>query len=407
MRILMITQLFQPEPNHLKGLAFAKELRHMGNEVEVLTGFPNYPGGRVYAGYRQKWRVREVVDGVSILRVPLFPDHSNSGLRRFLCYMSLAFTMCIPGCFLVRRPDVVHVYQGPATLALPALLLRLLLGVPYVLDIQDMWPDSVLSSGMLKFRSARGVLNFWCNLTYRLAKKITVLSPGYKNLLVERGVPASKIEVVYNWCDEAQMLNSSGSNSKVDPYGLAGRFNVIYAGNLGPVQALDSVIEAAGLLQESFPNLQFVFVGDGIDCARLKRLVASQNINNVKFVPRQPIDKIGEILEKADALLIHLRDDPLCRVGIPQKTQAYLAVGRPIIMAVHGDASDLVKQTNSGIVCVPQNAESIARAVEDLLRMPPEKRSLMGQNGKVFYEKHLSFHVGVNRMAAIISGAMQ
>lgn len=400
----MITQLFQPEPNHLKGLTFAKELQKLGNDIEVLTGFPNYPGGCVYKGYKQKWRMNEIVDRISILRVPLFPDHSKSGLRRFLCYMSQALTMCCPGIFLVRKPDVAHVYQGPATLTLPAILLRLFHGVPYILDVQDIWPDSVMSSGMLKVKSARFLLNSWCKLTYKLASKIVVLSPGYKILLIERGVPESKIEVVYNWCDESQMQNSDESIPEQDSHGLAGRFNIIYAGNLGPVQALDTILDAAGLIQEKHPVVQFIFIGDGIDRKRLEQLVISQNIKNVKFIDRQPIDKIGSFLAKADALLIHLRDDPLCRVGIPQKTQAYLAAGRPVIMAVRGDASELVKQANAGIVCSPQDADSLAKAVEDLLQQSPEQRNAMGLSGRVFYEKYLSFQVGLSRMYKIFAG---
>ena len=130
MRILLITQLFYPEPNHLKGLAFAKALMSLGHEVEVLTGFPNYPGGKLYQGYRQKFFQKENIEGVSIIRVPLIPDHSDSGFRRIVCYLSLAVSASIPGLFLIQKPDVVHVYQGPATLALPAFFLRFLRRVP-------------------------------------------------------------------------------------------------------------------------------------------------------------------------------------------------------------------------------------------------------------------------------------
>ena len=407
MRILMLTQLFQPEPNHLKGLAFAKELTRLGHSVEVLTGFPNYPRGRLYPGYRQKWRMREVLDGISIVRVPLYPDHSSSGFRRFLCYGSLALTAFLPGVFLVRKPDVIHVYQGPATLVFPAMMLRVCFGVPYVLDIQDIWPDSVLSSGMLRSPVAAFLLNRWCCLAYRLASKIVVLSPGYKSALVERGVPSSKIEVVYNWCEETRMLRSRSSEGGDDPFGLSGRFNVVYAGNLGRVQALDAVVQAAGLLSKKCPNVQFVFVGDGVDTERLKCKVTDDRMVNIKFISRQPIDKVGAILSRADALLIHLRDDPLCRIGIPQKTQAYLAAGRPIIMAVRGDATNLVQQANAGIVCEPENAASIADAVERLLRLPSDMRRDMARNGRDFYDKHLSFSVGLNRMIAIFSGVVQ
>jgi glycosyltransferase involved in cell wall biosynthesis len=404
MRILMITQLFQPEPNHLKGLAFAKELVRLGHEVEILTGFPNYPGGKIYPGYRQRWYQRETIEGISIVRVPLYPDHSSSGFRRILCYLSLALSACIPGLFLVRRPDVVHVYQGPATLALPAILLRLLRSVPYILDVQDLWPESVTSSGMLAMPGLTFFLNKWCNLAHRLATGIVVLSPGYTRMLTARGVEASKISVVYNWCDESQMYTPAGGNRTGNHFGLAGRFTIVYAGNLGRVQALDAVLEAAYLLREECPDVLFVFVGDGTDADRLKEIVSSKGLDNVRFIPRQPVSEVGAILENADALLIHLRDDPLCRVGIPQKTQAYLAAGRPVIVAVNGDTADLVLEAKAGISCEPEHPEGIAAAVKRLYGLSSEERQQMGRNGLAFYRRHLAFSVGTRRMELLLRG---
>lgn len=405
MKILLITQLFQPEPNHLKGLAFAQELKRLGHSVEVLTGFPNYPGGKLYPGYRQSWRMWEELDGIPVIRVPLFPDHSSSGLRRILCYVTLALSACLPGLALVQRPDVVHVYQGPATLALPAMLLRIIFGIPFVLDVQDIWPDSVLSSGMFRYPSAKRWLDAWCGLTYALASKIVVLSPGYRSTLMERGVPAAKLEVVYNWCAEIPNRSLSDVESKADSFGLRGYFNVVYAGNLGRVQALESVVRAAGLLQQSHPEIHFVFVGDGVDANFLKQISADEAISNVSFIPRQPVGQVGVILDQADALLIHLRDDPLCRIGIPQKTQAYLAAGRPVVMAVKGDACELINKAQAGIVCEPENPRSIAEAVLALYRMSEAQRCLMGQNGAAYYRKYLSFERGSRQMDTIFAAA--
>jgi glycosyltransferase involved in cell wall biosynthesis len=407
MRILMITQLFQPEPNHLKGLAFAKELVRLGHEVEVLTGFPNYPGGKIYPDYRQRWYQRETIEGISVIRVPLFPNHSSSGFLRILCYLSLAFTACIPGLFVVRHPDVVHVYQGPATLALPAIMLWLLRSVPYILDIQDLWPESVTSSGMLTMPALTFFINKWCGLAHWLAKKIIVLSPGYKRLLLARGVEATKIEVVYNWCDESQMYALAGEKKNDDPFGLSGRFTIVYAGNLGRVQALDAVLEVAYLLYREHSDILFVFVGDGIDAERLKGITFERGLDNVHFIPRQPASEIRAILEKADALLIHLRDDPLCRVGIPQKTQAYLAAGRPIIVAVKGDAADLVIEAQAGMFCEPECPTSIAAAIIRLHNLSSVERMQMGYNGMAYYKKHLAFTVGVKRMESLFKGTVR
>jgi len=397
----MLTQLFQPEPNHLKGLTFARDLVKRGHGVEVITGFPNYPGGKIYDGYKQRWSVREMLDGVPVIRVSHFMDHSRSALRRIGSYVSLAVSTCVPGIFLIKKPDVVHVYLGPATLALPALILKLFFGVPYVLDVQDLWPESVLGSGMLRFRYLGKIIQFWCDLLYCYASKIVVLSPGYKTAIMRRGVPEEKIQVIYNWCDVSQE-SITVDDSTSDALCLSGIFSVMYAGNLGELQALESVVRAAKILLEEIPEVRFLFVGDGIDSEKLKGIVAEENIDNVRFIPRQPVECIGAILDKADVLLIHLRDDPLCRIGIPQKTQAYLAAGKPIIMAVQGDAADLLKRAGAGVTCEPEKPESIADAVRRIYNMTCLERQEMASNGRRFYVNNLSYSLGSRMLEKIL-----
>ena len=152
MRILFLTQWFQPEPS-IKGLPFAKALRDRGHEVEVLTGFPNYPGGKVYPGYRVRLWQSEIMEGIRVHRVALYPSHDKSALRRMGNYLSFALTSATIGPFLVRRPDVVYVYNL-VTLGLTSRLLQLIYGCPVVYDIQDLWPDSVSGSGMLDHHSS-------------------------------------------------------------------------------------------------------------------------------------------------------------------------------------------------------------------------------------------------------------
>ncbi|NLH77460.1 MAG: glycosyltransferase family 4 protein [Acidobacteria bacterium] len=400
MRILLLTQLFQPEPNQLKGLDFARELERRGHEVEVLTGFPNYPKGRIYPGYRQKFLFKEFLSGISVIRVPVYPSHNRSGFARALCYLSFAVTSVFPGLFGIRRPDVVHVYQGPATLALPAMFLRLVLGVPYVLDIQDLWPDSVGSSGMMKAGWLMAILRAWSRLTYSLARRILVLSPGYKAALAGRGVEAQKVDIVYNWSDESPIAEPCGLERIRTRVRRDGFFNVVYAGNVGPVQALGSVIEAAEILERKGAKIRFVFVGDGADLDNLKNRARTLALTNIDFIPRQPRDLARGYIRVADAVLVHLKDDDLGRLGIPQKTQAYMAAGRPIIMAVRGDAAELVRKADAGFLCEPEDPVSIASAVERLSSLPEEERERYGRNGRDFYYENLSFRAGVERTLA-------
>ena len=399
MRILLLSQWFYPEPI-FKGLPFAQALRNLGHEVEVVTGFPNYPGGRVYPGYRVRPYATEVVDGIRIHRLPLYPSHDRSGLRRAANYLSFAAS-ATAGVMLARRPDVAYVYHPPATIAIPAMALNLLKGVPYVLDIQDLWPDTVAASGMAGHPRLLSMLNGLCSAAYRRASRIVVLSPGFKAALTARGVAADKIDVIPNWCDEAALLNRDA----VAPARDDDRFEVVFAGTMGAAQGLDTVLAAAEILRTSAPHVRFTFVGGGIDVDRLQGLASARALTNVRFVPQQPIEKISTFLSAADALLVHLKDDPLFRITIPSKTQAYMAIGKPIIMGVAGDAAALVNDARCGVTCVPGVAESLAAAVQQLAALSVQERHQIGQNGARFYQQQLSMAVGVGRFDAVLRRA--
>lgn len=406
MNILLLTQLFQPEPAHLKGLSFAKELARRGHHVEVLTGFPNYPSGRLYDGYRMRPWAREYLDGIRVTRVAVYPSHDNRALHRFANYVSLAAAATVLGPALLdlRRFDVVHVYEGPITLVLPALAFQLIARVPYVLDVQDLWPESAESSGMLRSGWAVELVDRWCRLSYRRAARIIVPTEGFKRALVDRGVPEEKTSVIFNWCDEDAMRQGANGSRPAAPVQPEGAFTVVYAGTMGPVQALESVVLAADLLQDR-PDVRFLFVGDGVETARLTELVASRGIGNVRFLPRQAPQDVVPILAEADALLVHLKDDPLTRVSIPQKTQAYMAVGKPVVMAVAGEASEVVRRAQAGVVCRPGDPASIAAAVRRLADTASPERHEMGRNGKKLYEEQFCFSTGVGRVEAVLGAA--
>ena len=203
MRILFIAHYFQPEPNFFVGLPFAKALRDRGHQVQVLTGFPNYPGGRIYDGYKVKFIHRETLDGIPIIRVPLYPSHDQSSIKRTLSYISLSLSQAVIGPFAVDKADVSYVSQGPATVGWPSIIHKVFRRIPFVYNIQDLWPDTLPSSGMFDSGIGYKLIDKWCKFVYRQAAKIIVISPGMKTALIKRGVPQEKIEVIYNWCDDS------------------------------------------------------------------------------------------------------------------------------------------------------------------------------------------------------------
>jgi len=399
MRILILSQWFDPEPT-FKGLLFARELRRRGHEVEVLTGFPNYPGGKLYPGYRMRLRQREIMDGISVTRVPLYPSHDRSPLGRVCNYASFALSASTIG-WPLSRSDLIYVYHPPATVGLPALLGQTVRRIPVVYDIEDLWPDTVAASGMLKNKIAVRALAAWCRCIYRHADRLIVISPGFRRALIERGVPAGKIEVIYNWCDEQSLCWDVQSPVQ---HPTPAEFRVIFAGNMGLAQALDPVLQAARLCRQTAPHARFVFVGSGIDRARLEAKAAEMDLTNVLFEPQQPMQAMGFVLAAADALLVHLKDDPLFRITIPSKTQAYLAAGKPILMGVRGDAADLVRWAGAGLVCEPENPASIAHAVAELSSMSREKLARMGESGRRYYVEHLSLKAGVDQFERVFRG---
>ncbi|MCP4168943.1 MAG: glycosyltransferase family 4 protein [Chloroflexi bacterium] len=395
MRILFLTQWFQPEPT-TKGLPFAKELAGRGHTVEVLTGFPNYPDGKVYPGYRVRLWQREIMEGIRVNRVALYPSHDQSGLHRMVNYLSFAFSCLIFGPWLVHKADVIYVYNL-VTLGPAAFLLRLLFGAKVLIDVQDLWPESVINSGILRSDSANRLLSAVCTWVYRRADWLTVLSPGFKQVLVQRGVEPDKIEVIYNWCNEIAQRPAPRDEALAQELGLADHFNVLFAGTMGTVQGLDTILEAAQLCCERVPEAQFVLMGGGVDRVRLQVRTREMGLTNVRFIPRQPPEAMGSYYALADALLVHLKDDPLFRVTIPSKTQAYLYMGKPIIMAVQGNAADLVQQANAGLVCSSQDPAALAEAVAQLAALPAEARECLGRAGAAFYAENLAMKVGVDR----------
>jgi len=397
----MVTQWFNPEPM-LKGLMFLEKLKDRGHTIQVLTGFPNYPEGRIYPGYRQRIFHREDRNGISVIRTPLYASHDTNPIRRVANYSSFALSSATIGACSVDTPDVVYVYNPPATASLAAMVLKAFRRVPFLLEIQDLWPDTLGATGMVNSRFLLRMVDRWCKWTYRHASRIVVLSPGFKELLVSRGVPDRKIDVIYNWCDEERnILESSPDESLSGELGFDGWFNILYSGTMGKAQALKAVLGAAEILKDRIPRIRFVFVGPGVETELLKGIAAEKKLRNVAFYPRRPVERIGEVLKLADVLLVHLKDDPLFRITIPSKIQAYLAAGRPILAAVAGNAATMVEDAGAGVTCAPESPGGIAAAAEKLYSMPEPQRREMGENGRKFYERELSLDRGVVRYDAI------
>lgn len=400
-RVLLLSQWFDPEPT-FKGLAFARELVSKGFDVEVVTGFPNYPGGKVYAGYKIKLIQRECIDGVHITRLPLYPNHDQSAVKRVLNYASFAASALVYGLFVAKRADVMYAYHPPLTVGVAASLIRWLRGIPLVYDIQDMWPDTLRATGMLNNPRVLSLVGRVCDWVYKRVDQLVVLSPGFKRLLVQRSVSEGKIEVIYNWADESALMSPAGKLPEAFPAG--DRFSVVFAGNMGKAQALDTVLDAATVLQERDSRATLVMLGGGVEVSRLKARALELKLENVVFLPPVPMSEVGTVLAAADVLLVHLRKDPLFEITIPSKTQAYMAVGKPLLMAVNGDAADLVKQAQCGLTVESESPQALANAIDALAAMSADELKTMGARARSFYRDALGLEVGAAKFAAVFEG---
>lgn len=409
MDVLFLTQVYWPEvrtaPTNLA--AMAEGLQAKGHKVTIITAFPNHPFGQIYDGYRMRPWQWEDVHGVDVLRLPLFPDHSLSAARRALGYSSFALSAATLGMInsLRVKADVMYVYLPPLTVSAPAALLSCLHQAPIVYWITDLWPESLMAAGANIGPRTHHVIRGIEDWAYKRAQTICVNSPEFKHNLIDKGVLDEKIEVVVDWADEDIFFPVEPDQDLAREFDLNEKFNIIYGGNLGTVQALDTVIAAAELLQD-LEEVQFVFIGDGTDEHKLKRQVAEREIKNVRFIPRQPMDQIHRFFALADLLLVHLKQDPIFEMQIPSKTMAYLACGRPILCAVSGAAEEVVRDAGAGIFCPSENPQAMAEQIRTFYAIPESDRRILGEQGRQTYLEKYTRSVQIDRVEAILKRAV-
>ncbi|MBB1039788.1 MULTISPECIES: glycosyltransferase family 4 protein [unclassified Dietzia] len=389
----MLSHWFDPEGGAAAGPGtIARALLRRGHEVDVLTGYPIYPAGRVFDGYRIRPYMREQISGVNVHRVPTYPSHDDNARRRMANYLSYAVTSAIAAPVLLRKADVVFVYSSPATVATAAGPLRALNGIPYVMQIQDLWPDTVTSSDFVnkstKYTMEKA-LHAYCNEIYRRAAHIAVISPGMVDLLVDRGVSQHKVSVVPNWAEESSFRPAARDYELARTLGVTREFNVMYAGNLGEMQNLDSLIDAASLLRAR-RDIGFALVGDGVKRDQLTQRAEELGLDNVTFIPPQPFENMTDILALADAQLVTLKDLPLYRATMPSKIQANMAAGQAIIAAAAGDAAEVVRDASCGFTAPPNDPQALADAVAQMANLGPPAWVRFGESAYKYYQANFS-----------------
>lgn len=389
MKILFLTLYFEPDiaANAIVMTELAEELTTLGHQVTVVTAFPHYAGNVVDYRYRGRLFQRDEHKGIRVIHTYLYTSpHKQRFLVRFLNYVSFNLLSTLAGLFAGPQ-DVILAPSPPLTIGLSAYIISRVKRIPYVYNVQDIYPDVVVKLGILRnpwiIRFSRWLERY----VYARARHITVLSEGFRANLLHKGVPLEKLTVIPNFVDVDFIRLLPRDNGFRHRCGLDGRFVILYAGNLGHSQGLEHVLECAALLQDQ-DDIAFVIVGNGSRKPYLEAQAQEMGLGNVRFIPFQPREDVPDIYAAADVSLAPLRKG-IALYSVPSKVYTIMASGRPVVAAVDpgSDAWELVEQAQCGLCIEPENPHALAEAIR-ALHADPALRQRLGRNGREHVVQH-------------------
>jgi colanic acid biosynthesis glycosyl transferase WcaI len=402
MRILLLSQYFPPEVGSAaaKMAEMAEYLHHRGHQVEVVSQIPCYPQGVVYPGYLGAWFRQEQKNGVRVTRTWSYAsperDRFKPRLANYVSFMGTALAGMLAG----PRPDLMLVYSPPLFLGLTAAWAGGIWGCPFIFWVNDLWPRAALS---LNFMQEGPFYRLACAMEsyiYRQAARIFVYSGQMLEEVVRGGSSRAKLECHPLWIDTRIFHpDPQGAAQVRQDYGWQDKFVVLYGGNLGLAQGLDVLIESARLLRE-VKDIHFVLLGGGVEKANLANLVAKYRLDNVEFISHKPKEQVPAFFSAADLLFAHLKA-AAHRVGtVPEKLLAYMACGRPVLMAAQeGAALEVISKHGCGLAVPPDDPESVARAILSLHENPSQVEPL-GREGRRAVETHFADNLVLKAMEA-------
>lgn len=404
LRILVLSQSYWPEQFRIN--SFVDELRRAGAEVAVLTGQPNYPAGKVFDGYR--WNgigVQKHPNGYHIFRVPLIPRGPSGAFRLVLNYLSFLTTATIVGPFLLRgrQFDAIFIYAtSPVIQGFAALPLRWLKRAPVVLWVQDLWPTVLSATGYVHHRRVLSAVQRVIALLYRRVDLILAQSDAFVDA-IRPFAGRTPVACFPNPGDP------SPTGQVEPPVRLPHAFNVVFAGNLGRLQALESVVDAATLLRGE-PGIRITLFGSGSMLGWIERQIEERNLVNLVLAGRVPAEAMPTIYAQASAVLLTIGKDEFLSKTVPSKLQSYLGAGVPVIAATMGEAARVVRESGAGITCPPEDPAALAAAMQELRQLTPAQVETMRRNGRAYYDAHFEPAQLATRLIAqlrAVAGARQ
>jgi len=403
MRFLFLSQYWAPEVGGAQAnlSAIVRELVRRGHQVEVVTALPNYPKGRFFEGYRRHLYLQEERDGARVHRLWLYPA-MGGGPSRMANYASFALTS-LAGLARAERPDWVFVESPSMLLSLPAWLLGLVRGCPFVFDVGDLWPDSIRELGLLRpgpLLTALEGLEAW---TYRQARFVLAATEGIYRALVDRkGVPAGKVIFFPSGIDTARFRPLPRDPEWVRRVDPGDRKVVLYAGNLGYAQGLETALEAMNRLRDR-EDLLLVMVGDGSAAGDLRARARALGLRNVRFLDPVPEEEVPRLASIAMLGYAGLRDLPLFEGARPCKVVAYMACGLPVLFSGRGEVPRMLDRSGGGVAVPPEDPDALARSLAEAADHP-DLWARRGALARVWVEERLSWQVLVTRWLDCLEG---
>ncbi|MBN1430146.1 MAG: glycosyltransferase family 4 protein [Anaerolineae bacterium] len=406
MRILWLAHYYPPEigGGAVRFHGLARWLARFGHQVTVITGMPNYPSGNVLPEYRGKLWLQESLDGVNVLRVWVYASAYKSRWRRLANYLSYIPSAVLRGLIARQRFDVLVAGSPPPFVGVAGVILAWALGIPWVLDIGDLWPEVAIEAGELAPASVLAWAgNHMMRFLYRAASHLTPATETKRRRLVELGMPASKVTVIEAGADLEPSMTSDVSDWR-DKLGLQGRFLIVYAGLIGIAQGVETIADVAHVLRNN-PMIHFLIVGEGVRRDRVVKRVQDLALTNVTLLPPQPYEAMPAMLRAADVVWVPLATSRLVD-AVPSKLLEAWGQEKPVILSAEGEAERLVAEVQGGLRTPPGDVQSLAEAILKLQGSPDLRRE-SARRGYEFVQQRFRRDMLAKRMEEVLLGVMR
>jgi len=402
-KVLFVTQYFRPEEFRINEVA--DSLKVKVDKLSILTGQPNYPDGKAFDGYSMFGLSRKVENGLDVIRVPIFPRGQRSKFRLSLNYISFVFSAALFGFSKLRNEsfDVIFCYApSPILQALPGIFLSWWLKAPFVLHVQDLWPESISSTGHVKNKNVLKFISAFVRFIYFKSDLILVSSRPFREEIY-RINPSARVEYLPNSVSKSfyeSVEKLTYSDVRRD------NFSVVFAGNVGAAQSVNTILDAAELLVAESGITIFVY-GSGSELDYMRLIKRKKGLSNLQLMGRFPVSEMPGILASASCLLVTLADSKIFRLTVPNKIQAYLAVGKPIIACMAGEGARIVNEAGAGVVCDVDNGKKLAEAIRNMKSLDLDARFMMGRNGRNYFLKHFEHDHLVTKLLGQLRRAIE